>query len=70
VAIAAVAAGVMLGKTETASQTASPLSASKPKAGASPSRMAACSTSGRIPSSTSKSTGFGEPLWCVVAKAR
>jgi hypothetical protein len=70
VAIAAVAAGVMLGKTETASQTASPLSASNPKAGASPSRIAARRTSGRMPSSTRSRTGFGEALWCVIVKAR
>jgi hypothetical protein len=59
VTIAAVAAGVMLGKTELASQTASPLSASAPRVGASPSRMAARRTSGRIPSRTSNRTGFG-----------
>jgi hypothetical protein len=59
VAIAAVAAGVILGKTETASQTASPLSASNPSVGASLSRIAARRTSGRIPSSTRSSTGLG-----------
>src|SRR5829696_4415978 len=47
VAIAAVAAGVMLGKTETASQTASPLSARTPRFGASPSRMAGLRQAGR-----------------------
>src|SRR5215210_6835992 len=59
VAIAAVAAGVMLGKTETASQTASPLCARTPRFGASPSRMAALSTSGRIPSSTRSRADLG-----------
>jgi hypothetical protein len=59
VAIAAVAAGVMLGKTETASQTASPLCATAPRFGASPSRIAACSTSGLIPSSTKSRAGLG-----------
>src|SRR5215210_3349629 len=68
VAIAAVAAGVMLGKTETASQTASPLCARAPKCGASPSRMAACSTSGLIPSSTKSRTGLG-PLFSALVKA-
>src|SRR5215212_2503440 len=68
VAIAAVAAGVMLGNTETASQTASPLCARAPKCGASPSRMAACSTSGLIPSSTKSRTGLG-PLFSTLVKA-
>src|SRR5215216_2726974 len=62
VAIAAVAAGVMLGKTETASHTASPLSAMAPRCGASPSRMAARSTSGLMPSSTRSRAGLGEWL--------
>src|SRR5215213_8762783 len=59
VAIAAVAAGVMLGKTETASQTASPLWARAARCGAPPSRMAARSTSGLMPSSTRSRTGLG-----------
>jgi hypothetical protein len=62
VTIAAVAAGVMLGKTETAFQTTSPISASAPKVGASPSLMAARMTSARMPSSTSSRTGFGGAL--------
>src|SRR5918911_5755456 len=65
VAIAAVAAGVMLGKTETASQTASPRSAIAARCGASPSRMAARSTSGLMPSSTRSRAGLG--VWLPVS---
>src|SRR5215218_4918857 len=68
VAMAAVAAGVMLGKTETAFQTASPLSAMAPKCGASPSRIAARSTSGLMPSSTRSRAGFGGLLFSVLVK--
>ena len=68
VAMAAVAAGVMLGKTETAFQTDSPLSAMAPKCGASPTRIAARSTSGLMPSSTRSSAGFGGLLFSVLVK--
>ena len=69
VAIAAVAAGVMLGKTETASHTASPLSAMAPRCGASPSRMAARSTSGLMPSRTRSRAGFGVLFSAIVNSA-
>ena len=68
VAIAAVAAGVMLGKTETASQTASP------------SRRVILSRCVSVPDRRPQNVrpdavehqeenGFGETLWCVIAKA-
>ena len=54
--------------TETASQTASPLSARIPRFGASPSRMAARSTSGLMPSSTKSRAGLGA-LYGALVKA-